>query len=339
MERFDLLPEWEQFSPLNRNKSTRAPKGGGLKKKNSSNDVGRSPLVNTFHNWKDPTYRRHLFTACCCEFIGTFLMVFLQIISAETIGPTFPNDALGHGLAAFMVVFIFIHISGAVVNPAISFSLWFSRRLDGLTMICYTIVQASGSLAAAGVALYCVHTVTAGLGLPQLGSNTTFWNGFVMMFILGFFLFFEFTFAHIHGRYFWYGNRYRFHFPGPEPPVFSALVAFAWYGGVEAAFVTTMGEGPNPSRWLGPAVVAGHFDNWIIYVLVPYLGVLVGAIVYKLYEWFLRPSRKRIESHHVRKTDLYQKRAQHTRSHSAPPPPMELNLFGDLGEGLAEIFE
>jgi glycerol uptake facilitator-like aquaporin len=42
------------------------------------------------------------------------------------------------------------------------------------------------------------------------------------------------------------------------------------------------GAGMNPARSLGPALVAGEWQSFWLYVAGPVLGALVGAVTYQL---------------------------------------------------------
>jgi len=295
-------------------------------------------LPSLWHDLYNPEYRLWLLRACLYEFFGTFLMVYIQIISAEVLIAGGGGDVLAHGLAAFIATLVTTHVSGAVLNPSIAVSLWFSQRIDALTVVLYTIMQAAASLMAGGLGLVSVGSLTAGLGLPQLSGTTTYWRAFLIMAIAGAMIFWEFTAAHRHGLYFFYHRHYRFHGSGPMKPVHSALVAWAWYCGMEAAFVTIMGQGPNPARWLGPAVVTGRFHNWTLYVFVPYLGTLFGAMMYAVDETFLKPDTTRIMHAHERETDARQWREQGTPTPRAPKPPNRFHIIEALRHDLQQIF-
>src|SRR5438270_724912 len=41
------------------------------------------------------------------------------------------------------------------------------------------------------------------------------------------------------------------------------------------------GAAMNPARWLGPAVVAGFYDNWYVYWIGPLIGAAIGGLSYR----------------------------------------------------------
>lgn len=279
-----------------------------------------------WHELWDPEYRRWLLRACVYEFVGTFILIYIQAASGESLirvgTPAFANDALGHGLAAFIAVYITYHVSGAILNPALAVGLWFTRRLDALTVALFVIVESAASIAAAGLLRASIQSLTQGVGVPRLINGVTRAQGVLIMSVLGVFLLWMFAFAFLRGRYFYYKNRYHFHGDSPVYPAHAGLIAFAWNAGVEAAFVNTVGSGPNPVRWLGPAIITGRYNNWPVWISGPFIGVLIGVVLYGIDVQVLRPDRSRIDGTHRRRALVRQKDRQGTRSYRAPDPPL-----------------
>lgn len=288
-----------------------------------------------FHSLRDAEYRRWVLRACLYEFVGTVVLIYIQAASGETLlrvgAPTFVNDALGHGLAGLVATYICVHVSGAMFNPALTLGFWLSRRIDALTMVGYVIAQVVGSIAAAGLLRGSLHSLTLGLGVPRLVAGLSRGNGLLIMAVLGVFLFWFFAMGMLRGRYFFYRNRYRMHGNSPTYPALSALMAFGWNGAVEAAFVNTTGTGPNPVRWLGPAIVTGRYNNWVVWIFGPFIGVLIGVGIYAIDVVFLRPDRTRIDTTQQLEAAAKQGRRQQTLPHTtqSPPPPVQLPEFFD----------
>lgn len=227
-----------------------------------------SDAPSLWHELWDSNYRWWLLRATAYEFFGTFILIYMQAASGETLNrlglAASANDALGHGLAAGVAVYITVHVSGALLNPAMTLGFWFSRRLDLLTVFFFTLAQVAGSIAAAGLLRASIQSLTTGLGVPRLAVGISIGAGILIQATLAVFLFWVMGMMFLRSRYFWYRNRYRVHGNSPIRPALAALMAFVWNGGVEAAFVSTVGSGPNPVRWLGPAIVAGRYAGWYV---------------------------------------------------------------------------
>ena len=77
----------------------------------------------------------HIFT----EFIGTF--IFLTVILKT-------NDALAIGLTLAGVIYFGGKVSGGNYNPAVSFMLFLSKKMDLSKMTMYIIAQLLGASSA-----------------------------------------------------------------------------------------------------------------------------------------------------------------------------------------------
>ena len=275
------------------------------------------------------------------EFIGVFFLVYLMAASAEALqrigNVVIGNDALGHGLAAFVATYITIHVTGSVLNPALALGLWFTKRLDALTVVVFSLVQVAGSIAAAGLLRASLTSLTAGVGVPILTSKLSIGQGILIEATLAVLLFFMMSMHYLRGRYYWYKCGYRFHHSNTVRPVESGLMAFAFAGVVEAAFVTSVGTGPNPIRWLGPAIVTGSYANWPVWVVGPYVGILIGAALYGIDAIFLRPDRTAIDYADKILADRSQKRRQGTPTPIPPEAPMTAPVVESLAHDFASL--
>lgn len=97
------------------------------------------------------------------EFIGTFWLVFGGCGSAA-LAAGFPDTGIGFlgvalafGLTVVTIAYSLGHVSGAHLNPAVSFGLWAAGRFSGKELIPYIIAQVLGGIAAAGI-LYVIVT-------------------------------------------------------------------------------------------------------------------------------------------------------------------------------------
>lgn len=74
------------------------------------------------------------------EMFGTFLLVSSILITS--------GDAFFTGLTFAVVAFAIIAISGAHINPAVTFGLWTMRKISGLKVPFYWLAQFLGAIAA-----------------------------------------------------------------------------------------------------------------------------------------------------------------------------------------------
>ncbi len=97
------------------------------------------------------------------EFIGTFWLV-LGGCGSAVLAAGFPEVGIGlvgvslaFGLTVLTIVYSLGHISGAHLNPAVTFGLWAGGRFSGKEILPYVISQILGAIAAAAV-LYVIAT-------------------------------------------------------------------------------------------------------------------------------------------------------------------------------------
>ena len=109
------------------------------------------------------------------EFIGTFWLV-LGGCGSAVLAAGFPEVGIGlvgvslaFGLTVLTIVYSLGHISGAHLNPAVTFGLWAGGRFSGKEILPYVISQILGGIAAATV-LYIIATGN-GSGIGDFAAN------------------------------------------------------------------------------------------------------------------------------------------------------------------------
>ena len=98
------------------------------------------------------------------EFVGTAIMIFTGIavaisvntmLSANSVGVpmgfSVTVTALAFGLGITAMYYCFGHISGANLNPAVSFGLMLSGKLSPVDFAVYAVAQIGGGIAGAGL--------------------------------------------------------------------------------------------------------------------------------------------------------------------------------------------
>jgi aquaporin Z len=97
------------------------------------------------------------------EFIGTFWLVLGGCGSAvlaagvPDIGIGLLGVSLAFGLTVLTIAYSLGHISGAHLNPAVTFGLWAGGRINAKDILPYVISQIAGAITAAAV-LYVIAT-------------------------------------------------------------------------------------------------------------------------------------------------------------------------------------
>src|ERR1041385_8806362 len=105
------------------------------------------------------------------EFLGTAILVMVALVVSQT---TAVSYFIGTSVAATLAVIyiLFSTISGAHVNPAITFGMWTARKIGTLRAISYIAAQLIGGLAALELYQYFVnHSLPA----KNQASSTPMW--------------------------------------------------------------------------------------------------------------------------------------------------------------------
>lgn len=104
-----------------------------------------------------------MFKKGLAEFIGTFWLV-LGGCGSAVLAAAFPEVGIGlvgvslaFGLTVLTIAYSLGHISGAHLNPAVTFGLWANGQFKTSQILPYIISQVLGAIAAAGV-LYVIAT-------------------------------------------------------------------------------------------------------------------------------------------------------------------------------------
>lgn len=210
------------------------------------------------------------------EFIATFTLIFLGAgsvcINALTGGQVgLTGIALAHGFAILMMVYAVGHISGAHINPAVTFAMMLTRRISGPLGLAYIVSQLAGAVVAAAL-LKNIFPEYA-ISMPYLGNPAvttlipTFGAGMAMMveFVLTFLLVFVV-----------FGTAVDERAPKSLAGVAIGLTIAAdiFLGG------PLTGAAMNPARAFGPAFVTHQWTQQAIYWVGPMMGAAAAALLY-----------------------------------------------------------
>ena len=203
------------------------------------------------------------------EFLGTFMLVFAgtgAIIINDVSGGTITHlgIAIVFGLAVLSVIYAYGDLSGAHINPAVTFSFFVAGKFSGGKVLPYIIAQLAGATFASLVLSY-LFPEHEGLGgtIPAGSSSQSFilevaLTWWLMVVIL--------SVAE--------GNKEKGLFAG---------IAIGSVVALEAAFAGPIsGASMNPARSFGPAVISGNLEHIWIYFTATTLGGILAVVSSKL---------------------------------------------------------
>jgi MIP family channel proteins len=199
------------------------------------------------------------------ELIGTFALVFVgSAIGLYDAGLL--AVALAHGLTLAVVTYVFGHISGAYVNPAVTFGMALNGTVKWGEAAVYWVAQFAGAVLAAFILRSLVGLVNADAfaGAQTTGVLTQRFPYYAVGVeaLLTFFLVTTVLHTAVAGK------------AGPMA---------GWAIGTTLA-IAILAAGPltgaslNPARTFGPAAVAGAARDGMLY-LIYFLGPLVGSAI------------------------------------------------------------
>lgn len=211
------------------------------------------------------------------EFLGTLALVFIGagsvVIAAANAGGYLGliGVALAHGLVLATFISNLGHISGAHFNPAVTVSVWVGGKLESRRAVVYILAQLAGAVSGAGLlrwvmpeSLWRSGSLGATLVSHEIGITSA--RAVLLEALLTFFLVITVyavavddrgTFKAIAGL-----------------PIGLVLVFDILVGG------QLTGASMNPARSFGPALVAGEWSDFWVYVIGPVSGGIIAAALY-----------------------------------------------------------
>ena len=201
-----------------------------------------------------------------CEFIGTFALVFIGAGSVA-IGNVLISVALAHGFTVIFLIYIFGHISGTHINPAITFAIYLAKKISSKLALYYIIVQLLGASLAA-LTLFYIHNQDPNIDYGAISPNLeriTIFNAFILEVILTFFLANSVLIAAVSKK---------------AGPLAGNVIGFTLIACIMVGGPLT-GASLNPARSFGPALILGNFEFIWLYILAPLTGGFIASKVYK----------------------------------------------------------
>jgi aquaporin NIP len=173
--------------------------------------------------------------------------------------------SLVFGLIIMVMIYATGHLSGAHINPAVTIAFTLTRHFPPRDAAAYVLAQLAGAVAGALLLLAVWPDQPGQLGatLPSVGAGSAFVYELVLTAFLMFVIMAVATDTRAVGA--------------------AAAIAIGGTVGLDALFGGAVtGASMNPARSFGPALAAGEWHDFWLYVLAPIVGAGVGAFAYQL---------------------------------------------------------
>jgi len=173
--------------------------------------------------------------------------------------------SLVFGLIIMVMVYATGHLSGAHINPAVTIAFTLSRHFPPRDAAAYLAGQLAGAIAGALVLLAVWPDQPGDLGatVPTVGAGSAFVYELVLTAFLMFVIMAVATDTRAVGA--------------------AAAIAIGGTVGLDALFGGPVtGASMNPARSFGPALAAGQWHDFWVYVAGPVAGAALGALAYQV---------------------------------------------------------
>lgn len=206
--------------------------------------------------------------AAVAELVGTFLLVFFG--TGAIVVDQLYEGVIGHfgisatfGLVVLAVIYAIGEISGAHLNPAVTWAFYIAKRIEVKKAIWYTLAQILGALLASGLLkVLFPESLTLGETLPSSGVLQSAVVEVVLSFTLMFVIINVAT-----------GSKEQGLMAG------LAIGLTVWICALVGGPVS--GASMNPARSIGPGLVALNLEHLWIYLLAPMVGAILSIYVWK----------------------------------------------------------
>ena len=169
--------------------------------------------------------------------------------------------ALTHGVYIGVAIASFSKLSGAHINPAISFAMWIMGVINAQKFIIYLLMQLAGALIGAFVWKFIFSEPVGVHTLSVAPFSTSILEGLLLEILCTFFLS-AVIFSCLNNK--------------SHLMTSLAIGATIFLGSLVAIPFT--GGSMNPARSFGPAIIFGELQDHWIYWIAPLIGAPLGAV-------------------------------------------------------------
>lgn len=209
------------------------------------------------------------------EFAGTLALVLVgcgSIAIGNLAGAPAGVLQIGvaFGLTVTAVAYSIGQISGAHINPAVTFAMWAAGRMNGGDVVRYVIAQCLGGIAGAGILVFILWSKSQSINLTGLNLGQNLYGA---GYSVGAVMLVEFVATLLFALVILGATAGRVASPAAGIIIGFTLIA------LHLAFFNVDGLSVNPARSLGPAVFVGGnalVQLWL-YILVPLAGGAVAG--------------------------------------------------------------
>ena len=211
-----------------------------------------------------------LWRRAAAEGVAAFALVFAgcgAIVADAVYGGTLGTIgvALTFGLVIMAMVYSTGHLSGAHINPAVTLAFTLTRHFPARDAGAFVAAQLAGAVAGALalLAIWPDRPAELGATVPNVGAGSALAYELVLTAILMFVIMAVATDSRAMGS--------------------GAAIAIGGTIGLDALFGGPVtGASMNPARSFGPALAAGEWTEFWVYLAGPVAGAALGAFAYQL---------------------------------------------------------
>lgn len=216
------------------------------------------------------------------EFIGTFVLTLFGCGSAALTGGIdgslgILGIAMAFGLSIVAMAYAIGDVSGCHINPAVSFAMLISKKMDTKDFIGYIVAQFAGGIVAGGVLLAIVNmsslnVADSGLGTNGFGELSYIGLSMAGAIVVEIILTFVFIMTIL-------GVTAKAKTANIAGLVIGLCLAF-----VHILGIALTGTSVNPARSLGPAIFAGGtaLSQVWVFIVAPLVGAALAACVFSM---------------------------------------------------------